>query len=141
MKIYFAGSIRGGRDDKELYSQIIIHLKKYGEVLTEHVGDSNLKDSGENLLDNSIYKRDMSWISEADVLIAEVSTPSIGVGYEIREAEREGKDTICLYRNSSEKQISAMISGNNNLKIIKYNSLENVIKNLDSFFSNLETRF
>ena len=141
MKIYFAGSIRGGRGDKELYFKIINHLQKYGKVLTEHVGNINLTESGENLSDNSIYKRDMSWISEADVLIAEISTPSIGVGYEIRESERKGKDTICLYKNKSDKKLSAMISGNNNLKIIKYNSLEEVIKNLDSFFSNLETRF
>jgi hypothetical protein len=83
----------------------------------------------------------MSWISEADILVAEVSTPSIGVGYEIREAEREGKDTICLYRNSSEKKLSAMISGNDKLKIIRYNSLEGLTNEIDSIFSNLETRF
>jgi len=141
MKIYFAGSIRGGRDDKELYSKIINHLQKYGDVLTEHVGNINLTESGENLSDNSIYKRDMSWISDADVLIAEVSTPSIGVGYEIREAEREGKDTICLYKNSAEKNLSAMISGNEKLKTIKYDSLEQLSNEIDLFFSNLETRF
>ena len=141
MKIYFAGSIRGGRNDKELYFEIINHLQKYGEVLTEHVGNINLTESGENLPDNSIYKRDISWISEADVLVAEVSTPSIGVGYEIREAEREGKDTICLYRNSSEKKLSAMISGNEKSKIIVYDSLEKLTSEIDSYFSNLETRF
>ena len=141
MKIYFAGSIRGGRNDKELYFQIIQHLQKYGEVLTEHVGHINLTESGEDLSDNSIYERDMSWISEADIFVAEVSTPSIGVGYEIREAEREGKDTICLYRNSSEKKLSAMISGNDKLKIIRYNSLEGLTNEIDSIFSNLETRF
>ena len=141
MKIYFAGSIRGGRNDKELYFEIINHLQKYGEVLTEHVGNINLIESGENLPDNSIYKRDISWISEADILVAEVSTPSIGVGYEIREAEREGKDTICLYRNSSEKKLSAMISGNEKSKIIVYDSLEKLTSEIDSYFSNLETRF
>jgi len=141
MKIYFAGSIRGGREDKETYSQIITHLQKYGEVLTEHVGNIDLTESGENLSDYSIYDRDISWISEADVLVAEVSTPSIGVGYEIREAEREGKDTICLYRNSSEKKLSAMISGNDKLKIVRYDSLEQVTNEIDYFFSNLETRY
>ncbi len=42
MKIYFAGSIRGGRDDAEIYSGIIELLKRYGDVLTEHVGDRTL---------------------------------------------------------------------------------------------------
>ena len=45
-RIYFAGSIRAGRDDAELYAKIVGLLKKYGRVLTEHVGDPNLKESG-----------------------------------------------------------------------------------------------
>ena len=41
MKIYFAGSIRAGRDDQELYRRLIQSLQYFGQVLTEHVGDSN----------------------------------------------------------------------------------------------------
>lgn len=36
-EIYFAASIRGGRDDVALYSELIKHLGKYGKVLTEHL--------------------------------------------------------------------------------------------------------
>ena len=87
MKIYFAGSIRGGRDDADLYLQIIDHLRQYGEVLTEHVGDKNLKLLGEDgLTDDYIHKRDLEWVLESDVLVAEVSTASLGVGYEIGRA-------------------------------------------------------
>ena len=38
MKIYFAGSIRGGRKDAELYRKVIAALKEKHQVLTEHVG-------------------------------------------------------------------------------------------------------
>lgn len=48
-KIYFAGSIRAGRNDVQLYSKIVGILKKYGTVLTEHVGDPNLTESGEDM--------------------------------------------------------------------------------------------
>jgi hypothetical protein len=48
MKIYFAGSIRGGREDKNLYLQLIHHLSQYGQVLTEHIGDVDLTEFGEN---------------------------------------------------------------------------------------------
>ena len=86
-KIYFAGSIRGGREDVELYLQIIEHLKKYGEVLTEHVGDKKLKILGEDNVDDShIYNRDLTWLFQSDVVVAEVSKPSLGVGFEIRDA-------------------------------------------------------
>ncbi|MEX1014904.1 MAG: nucleoside 2-deoxyribosyltransferase, partial [Candidatus Paceibacterota bacterium] len=81
MKIYFAGSIRGGRDDKDLYFEIIKLLGNYGEVLTEHIGDSNLSVSKEgDSGDRYIYNRDMIWLNEADIVIAEVTTPSLGVG-------------------------------------------------------------
>ncbi len=76
MKIYFAGSIRGGRDDKDLYLEIIKLLGNYGKVLTEHIGDAKLSELGENLESTHIYNRDMNWLREADVVVAEVTTPS-----------------------------------------------------------------
>ena len=141
MKIYFAGSIRGGRNDKELYSQIIKHIQKYGEVLTEHIGNEFLSNSGESLPNTLIYKRDMDLIRKADIFVAEVSTPSLGVGYEIGEAERQEKEMLCLYRISSKNKLSAMISGNNQLKIVSYETLEDAVGHIDSFFSFLETKF
>ena len=139
MKIYFAGSIRGGRDDKELYLQLIQHLAKYGQVLTEHVGDQDLSDFGEKgLSDDWIYNRDMSWVQESDVLVAEVSTPSLGVGYEISKAEDMKKKILCLYKkNQQNKELSAMISGNSNINIAKYETLEDAVKHIDAFFESL----
>jgi len=80
-KVYFAGSIRGGRDDQELYQSLITEIGKYAMVLTEHIGKKNLEMGETNLTDAYIYERDMEWIREADLIIAEVSTPSLGVGY------------------------------------------------------------
>ena len=47
MQIYFAGSIRGGRGDRDVYLNIIQYLKDYGTVLTEHIGDFDLDRNGE----------------------------------------------------------------------------------------------
>ena len=117
MKIYFAGSIRGGRDDKELYLEVINLLGKYGKVLTEHIGDKTLSAMGEDgLTDEYIYDRDMAWLNEADVVVAEVTTPSLDVGYEIGKMEGK-KPILCLYREQNGKRISAMIGGNKNVKI------------------------
>lgn len=139
MKIYFAGSIRGGRDDKNLYLQLIKHIEQYGHVLTEHVGNKNLTEFGEyNQLDELIYNRDMSWIQESDVVIAEVSKPSLGVGYEIGKAENMNKKILCLYRNQQNKRLSAMIDGNTNLKIAKYDTLKNAFHHIDIFFNSLK---
>jgi len=124
MKIYFAGSIRGGRNDKQLYADIINTLSPYGVVLTEHVGDQKLTAFGEyGPTDQYIYNRDMNWLKEADVVVAEVSTPSLGVGYELAKAEEWGKKILCLYRETRGKRLSAMVAGSGSLEIIKYKSL------------------
>lgn len=78
MKIYFAGSIRGGRDDVALYEKIITELQKYAEVLTEHIGAASLTSFGENATsDSSIHDRDMNWLFESDVIVAEVTHLSL----------------------------------------------------------------
>jgi nucleoside 2-deoxyribosyltransferase len=127
MKIYFAGSIRGGRDDRELYFEIIKELQKYGEVLTEHIGEKDLSVVGEiDKTDKYIFERDMDWVKESDLVVAEVSTPSLGVGYELGQAEAVGKKIICLYREQEGKRLSAMLSGNSYMKIFTYENIEDV---------------
>jgi len=138
MKIYFAGSIRGGREDRELYARLIRYIGRYGEVLTEHVGDPALGDRGEaGFTDASIYARDLSWIEGADAVVAEVTVPSIGVGYEIAKAESLHKKTLCLYREEKNKRLSAMISGNPNVDIIRYNEVEEAFRGIDRYFESL----
>jgi nucleoside 2-deoxyribosyltransferase len=135
MKIYFAGSIRGGRDDAELYQRIITLLSEYGQVLTEHVGSKELPTTGEeNLSDEDIHTRDMAWLSEADVVVAEVSIPSHGVGYEIGQAEALGKRVLCIHRPSAGRRLSAMLAGNTALQCETYESLEELDSVLKHFF-------
>ena len=135
MEIYFAGAIRAGRDDAELYFQIIDHLKKYGKVLTEHVGDKNLKPSGEEgLKESEIHDRDFKWILQSDVVIAEVSIPSLGVGYEIARATENGKKVLCLYHPQEGKRLSAMIAGSNAIINTEYRTLDDAKEIIDDFF-------
>lgn len=136
MKIYFAGSIRGGREDQDLYFKIIELLKQHGQVLTEHIGNSKLSAQGEvGLEDIEIYERDIAWVKESDVLVAEVSLPSGGVGYEIAYAESLKKKVLCLYREGSERKISGMINGNKNLIIKVYKDIGDLKKVFEDFFN------
>ena len=135
MKIYFAGSITGGRDDMELYFKIISLLKNYGNVLTEHVGDPKLSSQGEvNVTDEYVYERDVAWMKESNVVITEVSTPSLGVGYEIGSAQFLNKKILCLYREGSKSRISRMISGNKNLIFKTYKTIDDLPKIFNEFF-------
>ncbi len=136
MKIYFAGSIRGGREDAELYAQIIQHLKTFGDVLTEHIGDPSLSSAGDDgPNDRFIHDRDLDWLKTSDVLVAEVTTVSMGVGYEIGRAVESGKPVLCLYRPSSHKNLSAMIAGSSDLTLVNYQKLNEAKKAIDTFLS------
>ena len=107
MKIYFAESIRGGRDDVALYHRIIEYIKRKHVVLTEHVGDLSLQEAA---TDTEIYANDTAWLREADLVIAECSTPSLGVGYELAYAERYGKPAHVFY-DRGRGALSAMLTG------------------------------
>ena len=118
MKVYFAGSIRGGRKDAELYSKVIVAMKEKHQVLTEHVGDlslSTVEDKG----DKAIYEQDTTWLRECDVVVAECTQVSLGVGYELAYAEARGKEVHIFYR-PMETQLSAMLAGNERFHIHRY---------------------
>ena len=71
-------------------------LKHYGQVLTEHLGnDQEIESKDRILTDVQIHDRDMEWIRESDLVVAEVTIPSLGVGYEIGRAIELGKPVLC----------------------------------------------
>ncbi|XP_024152869.1 2'-deoxynucleoside 5'-phosphate N-hydrolase 1 [Oryzias melastigma] len=142
MKIYFCGSIRGGRDDVHVYRRLVHKLQSYGSVLTEHVSNAELSDTGESaaLEDRVIHDRDVAWLQESDVIVAEVTQPSLGVGYELGRAVDMKKTVLCLFRPSSGRTLSAMIRGavdGERFQVVDYseNELEKV---LEEFFVNLK---
>ena len=135
MKIYFAGAIRGGRKDAEFYFNIIHYLERFGDVLTEHVGSTELSEKGElSRIDNDIFQRDLSWLQSADAVVAEVSTPSLGVGYELGIAEKLKIPVLCLYRPIKGKRLSAMINGNKKFQCQAYSGLDEAKTHINNFF-------
>ncbi len=135
MKIYFAGSIRGGRQDADLYRSIISELQQYGEVLTEHVGSKTITPQGEEeKSEDYIYRRYIEWLTSADIVIAEVTQPSLGVGYELAFAERKNIRVVCLFRTTSGNHLSAMIRGDEYFEVFDYTDLDSAKDILGKIF-------
>ncbi len=125
MRIYFGGSIRGGTHDRELYLRLIEVLQGYGDVLTEHIFHENAdRHLDPATLERSIYEQDMEWLTAADVVVAEVTGVSLGVGYEIGQADAMGKRVLCLYREQEGRMLSAMLLGNPKLTVRAYRDTE-----------------
>ncbi|XP_036174322.1 2'-deoxynucleoside 5'-phosphate N-hydrolase 1 [Myotis myotis] len=111
--LYFCGSMRGGREDRALYDRIVSRLRRFGTVLTEHVLDVELGAQGEQPAegDRFIQERDLALLQRADLIVAEVTQPSLGVGYAVGRAEALNKRILCLFRRKSGRVLSAMIRG------------------------------
>lgn len=112
MNVYFSCSITGGRDDQAEYAEIVRYLLQQGhEVPTAYLASLDLDQMEKAVQAEDIYNRDIAWVRACDALIAEVSTPSHGAGYEIAEAVNKGKPVLCLYKKGI--TVSKIITGNN----------------------------
>jgi hypothetical protein len=134
MKIYFYGSISGGRDHAAIYPHMVARLQAQGHhVLSAHVADPDALEAEKDLPPREVFERDTHWVEEAEALVAEVSTPSLGVGYEIALAVQLGKPVLCVYRSGL--RISKMITGNAapRLTVAVYASTAELDDRVDAF--------
>ncbi|MDO9098270.1 MAG: nucleoside 2-deoxyribosyltransferase [Candidatus Methanoperedens sp.] len=129
MRIFFAGSIRGGRELLPVYMQIIQLLKKMGHtIVSEHVASTRLEEAEARLAEEEIFNSDIGFIDESDCVVADVTVPSIGVGYEICYAVSRGKRVLCVYKEGT--NVSAMVLGNRRVTALSYVDIEGLEKSL-----------
>jgi nucleoside 2-deoxyribosyltransferase len=134
MNIYFACSITGGREYEPVYQAIVAALTGDGhEVPTAHLADPGAAAQEAELGPQVVYARDTDWIRACHVLIAEVSVPSHGVGYEIGYALGLGRRVLAVYQEG--RKVSKMISGNpdSNLTLMKYQTPEDAIPQIRGY--------
>jgi len=140
MNIYFACSITGGREFERVYQDLTAALIMDGhDVPTMHLAQSNVV-SLEAVVDpREVYERDIAWIQAARALVAEVSVPSHGVGYEIGFALNAGKPVLCLFQEG--RKVSKMISGNSHprLRVRAYRDSAQAIELMRKFLTELKS--
>ena len=136
MNIYFACSITGGREFESVYQAVVNALTEKGHgVPTAHLAEAGVGAVEAGIDPNEVYERDVNWIRGCDILIAEVSVPSHGVGYEIGFALGLGKPVLAIYQNG--RKVSKMISGNPdpNLTVKSYRDIADALQITDEFLS------
>ena len=69
-----------------------------------------------------VYNRDITTLNASDIIVADVSTPSIGVGMEIMYSMINKKHVICLHQKG--KPLSRMLLGMSGIIIIEYDTLD-----------------
>jgi len=126
VKVYLAAPMLGVRKALPAVRTVAARLAGAGhEILTPHVLDDVL-DVDRGLTPEEVYERDVALLEEADVVVAEVSYPSLGVGFEIAYALLRGKRVVALCEEGRLRETSALIRGirDPNFKLITYRTAE-----------------
>ena len=140
MKVYCAGAIKGDTTYQNNYIEMIRFIESMNHTaLAELNGKFN---ASVPLSDNKIYTRDIEWIEESKVMIAEISGPSLGVGFEIAYALFQKEIPVLALASSEVEKISAMITGCNSelLTVKKYQNIEEMQNIISNYFKNLEEK-
>ena len=138
MNIYFSCSITGGRQDQQVYKTITDFLLLSGHVVpTAHLAEASIMEAEQSISPEQVFLRDSRWVSECDALVAEVSTPSHGVGYEIALALALNKPVFCCYRKGI--RVSKMLTGNTSAgyKQLAYSSDQEILQGLAAFLKTI----
>jgi nucleoside 2-deoxyribosyltransferase len=136
MNIYFACAITGGREFETVYQAIVRALAEDRHVVpTAHLAQSGVTEVEAFIAPDEVYGRDIAWLRGCDVLIAEISMPSHGVGYEIGFSLGLGKPVLALYQEG--RRVSKMISGNPdpNLSVKSYRTPEDAVVQTREFLN------
>lgn len=110
MDLYFSCSLTGGRQDQPVYAALVADLQSLGHrVLTDHLASEAVMATDSGMAPEAVFTRDTGWLQACEAVIAEVSTPSHGVGFEIAYALERGKPVLCLAREGV--RVSKMLTG------------------------------
>lgn len=135
MIIYCAGPIRGNTTYQENYSEIVRIVESMGHTALSEI--SGRFSSSIPLNSKQVYTRDIKWLDGSKIMIAEVSGPSLGVGFEVSYALFAKKIPVLAVYHEQAGQISAMISGCSNslLQVSKYSDVDNLTNIVKQFIS------
>jgi hypothetical protein len=132
MKVYISGSIYGGRQKVDTYRKLISKLEEFAEVLNKNIIDDDVIEKEAFQSDYDIFKDLENKMKESDVILAEVTVPSLGVGYEIGFSDMIGKKVVAIYDANDIEKVSTMIRGNERIKLIAYKDLSDILDNLET---------
>jgi 2'-deoxynucleoside 5'-phosphate N-hydrolase len=117
VRIYLACTVRGDRGAVTALRSLVVSLEAAGHtVLTKHLLDDDVETAESALTERQVYERDIEWLEACDVLIADASGSSFGVGFEVGyvlgRSDRTEQRVVLLYRADRRDRISRLVVGN-----------------------------
>jgi nucleoside 2-deoxyribosyltransferase len=134
MRIYLACTVRGDRGAIEGLRSLVAALESAGHtILTKHLLEEDVERAEAALTERAVYERDIEWLEACDVLIADASGSSFGVGFEVGyvlgRADRTNQHVLLLYRRDRRDRISRMIVGNAHprCRVVAYEAADDLV--------------
>jgi nucleoside 2-deoxyribosyltransferase len=130
MKIYFGFTVAGDRSSVVEATKIVELLVELGhEVLTRHLVREDAWQADRSISPQEVYRRDMTWLKQCDLFVAEVSGSSFGLGFETGYLlGATDKKVVLFYRRAVETKISLLITGitHPNCSLVPYSKLDEI---------------
>jgi nucleoside 2-deoxyribosyltransferase len=140
--VYLACTVRGDRGGLEAARALCTTLEDFGHtVLTKHLLEDDADAAEGSLTERSVFERDLQWLESADLLIAEASGSSYGVGFEVGyvlgRANATGQRVLLLYDRARRPHVSRLIAGNCHgaCTTYPYNSMEDLLNFVERFLA------
>jgi hypothetical protein len=117
VNIYLACTVRGDRGAVAVARALADAFEAMGHtVLTRHLLEDGVESAESALTERAVFERDMAWLSAADLLVAEASGSSYGVGFEVGyvlgRSDLTGQRVLLVYEAGRVALVSRLISGN-----------------------------
>jgi nucleoside-diphosphate-sugar epimerase len=142
MKIYLACTVRGDRGGVLAGRAICERLQQHGhEVLTTHLLRDDVESAESQITEQDVFRRDLEWLTACDVLVAEASGSSYGVGFEVGyvlgRASVSGQRVVLLYDAARRDKVSRLITGNHDsaCTTVAYGSIDELSAFIDQRFA------
>ena len=142
MRVYLACTVRGDRSGVAAGRAICDRLQANGHtVLTTHLLADDANEREAALSEQDVFRRDLAWLTSCDVLVAEASGSSYGVGFEVgyvlARAKTSGQRVVLLYDASRYHTVSRLIAGNCDeaCETMAYGSIEELTQFIDARFA------
>ncbi len=142
MKIYLACTVRGDRGRTVVARALADALERIGHtVLTRHLLEEDVEGAESLLSERAVFERDLAWLEAADLLIAEASGSSYGVGFEVGyvlgRADTREQRVLLVYDAARRDIVSRLISGNVHPRCTTYayRDADDLLRFVDGFLS------
>lgn len=117
MNVYLACTVRGDRGGLDAARALCATLERFGyTVLTKHLLADDADVAEGALSEREVFERDLRWLESADLVIAEASGSSFGVGFEVGyvlgRSHATGQRVLLLYDRTRRAHVSRLIAGN-----------------------------